>query len=151
MVAGRLDYRSEGLLILTNNSHLATSVTQTALPKRYWVLVEGKVTDDIITSLRSGLDIGNGEKTLPCVVNHLPGPPPLIDELFPIPQALVGRVYDGSNHSWLEFELREGKNRQIRRMVAKVGLGAIRIVRHAIGALSVRIFTTYDTQSLFRA
>jgi len=126
--AGRLDADSEGLLVLTDDGALQKRIAdpQHKLPKTYWVQVEGQPTDDALVQLRGGVDLRDFV-TQPCAVQRLAEPAGLWPRDPPIRQ----RRHIPT--CWLEIVLREGKNRQIRRMTAKCGYPALRLVRAAIG------------------
>jgi 23S rRNA pseudouridine2457 synthase len=124
--AGRLDADSEGLLLLTSNGRLQQRLTDPAWGhwRRYWVQVEGIATPEQLQQLEQGLVI-QGQRTLPARASSIadPGLPPRnppIRERKEIPT------------SWLAIELREGRNRQVRRMTAAVGLPTLRLLRVAI-------------------
>ena len=125
--AGRLDHDSEGLLLLTDDGALAHRLTdpQHKLPKTYWVQVEGTPRDDQLAALRSGVVLRDGP-TRPARARAIPAP-----ALWPRDPPVRARktVPD----AWLELVLREGRNRQVRRMTAAVGLPTLRLVRVAIG------------------
>jgi 23S rRNA pseudouridine2457 synthase len=131
--AGRLDTDSEGLLLLTDDGALQTRIAEPRhkLAKVYWAQVEGAPTDEAIAQLRKGgLDLGDfvtqpaGARLIDEPANLWPRDPP-IRYRAKIPTA------------WLELTLREGKNRQVRRMTAKVGFPTLRLVRARIGDVSV--------------
>jgi 23S rRNA pseudouridine2457 synthase len=124
--AGRLDADSEGLLLLTANGRLQQRLTDPAWGhwRRYWVQVEGIASQEHLQQLEQGLVI-QGQRTLPARACSIadPGLPPRhppIRERQQIPT------------SWLAIELREGRNRQVRRMTAAVGLPTLRLLRVAI-------------------
>ncbi|MFM8259413.1 MAG: pseudouridine synthase [Vulcanococcus sp.] len=124
--AGRLDADSEGLLLLTANGRLQQRLTDPAWGhwRRYWVQVEGVPQPTALDSLRNGLMI-QGRRTLPARVSSLADPdwperkPPI-------------RWRAAIPSSWLQIELREGRNRQVRRMTAAVGLPTLRLLRVAV-------------------
>jgi 23S rRNA pseudouridine2457 synthase len=126
--AGRLDYDSEGLLLLSDDGALRAAVTDPghALEKVYWVQVEGIPDVAALAALARGVRLGDGP-TRPARVRALPGPPvdwprdPPIRHRAAIPTA------------WIELAIREGRNRQVRRMTAAVGHPTLRLVRAAIG------------------
>jgi 23S rRNA pseudouridine2457 synthase len=128
---GRLDKDSEGLLLLTNDGKAAhrLAAPKSKQPKTYWVQVEGEPSDDSLERLAQGV-IVKGYRTRPCQVRRLEGavlPPrdPPIRERKSIPTR------------WLEITLVEGKNRQVRRMTAAVGHPTLRLVRVAVGGVTL--------------
>jgi 23S rRNA pseudouridine2457 synthase len=127
--AGRLDYDSEGLLLLTDDGPLIHRLTDPRYehPKTYYVQVEGLVTQAAVAALRRGLVL-RGERTRPAQADIIPDPglPPR-----PVPV----RAYHPT--SWLKVVLREGKKRQLRRMTAAAGFPTLRLVRVALGPLTL--------------
>ncbi|SFX03873.1 pseudouridine synthase [Marinospirillum alkaliphilum] len=125
--AGRLDYDSEGLLLLTGDGELQARIThpEFKLPKTYWVQVEGQITDEALTALSNGVELNDG-KTRPARARHMKEPklPPRSEPVSPRP---------GKGTSWLEITLIEGRNRQVRRMTAHVGFPTLRLIRWSIG------------------
>ncbi|HEX4870365.1 MAG TPA: pseudouridine synthase [Moraxellaceae bacterium] len=130
--AGRLDHDSEGLLLLTGDGVLQARIADPRwkLPKTYWVQVEGEVTDAALAALARGVVLNDGP-TLPATARHL-APPPLWERHPPV------RHRASIPTSWLELTLREGRNRQVRRMTAAVGFPTLRLVRVAIGPWSLQ-------------
>jgi len=130
--AGRLDTDSEGLLLLTDNGVLQARISspRDKLPKIYWAQVEGEPTDAAMLALRSGMRLSDfmtkpaGARIIETPHNLWPRSPP-IRYRAKIPTA------------WLELTLREGKNRQVRRMTAHVGCPTLRLVRVSIGRVTV--------------
>jgi 23S rRNA pseudouridine2457 synthase len=126
--AGRLDTDSEGLLVLTDDGRLQHRIADPRhkRPKRYLVQVEGTPTDEALARLRAGVDLGDFA-TQPCQAQEVPVPEWLWPRDPPV------RFRQTVPTAWLEITLREGKNRQVRRMTAKVGLPTLRLIRVAIG------------------
>ena len=126
--AGRLDYDSEGLLLLTEDGILANRLTDPRhkQPKTYWVQVEGVITDDRLAALREGVLLNDGI-TLPAQALALETPSGLWPRDPPV--RFRKTVSDG----WIELTINEGRNRQVRRMTAAVGLPTLRLVRISVG------------------
>jgi len=127
--AGRLDYDSEGLLLLTDDGGLAHRLTDPRhkADKTYWVQVEGTVSAAQLAALRAGVQLNDGP-TLPAGVEPLDAAPALWERVPPV------RFRKTVPDAWLAITLREGRNRQVRRMTAAVGLPTLRLVRVAMGA-----------------
>ena len=126
--AGRLDTDSEGLLLLTDDGALQKRIAdpQHKLPKTYWVEVEGTPSAHDLDAFQRGIDLGDFVAR-PAVAKAIAPP----DKLWPrIPPV---RFRQNIPTAWLEIVLREGKNRQVRRMTAKIGFPTLRLVRVAIG------------------
>lgn len=130
--AGRLDTDSEGLLILTDDGALQARIADPRhkLPKTYWVQVEGEPDEAALAQLRAGVDLGDFV-TRPCQARRIEEPANLWPRTPPIRERKSIPV------SWLEIVLREGKNRQVRRMTAKVGYPTLRLIRARIGDWSL--------------
>jgi 23S rRNA pseudouridine2457 synthase len=125
--AGRLDFDSEGLLLLTDDGALAHRLTEPRhrQPKTYWVQVEGGPTADQLQALRDGVALKDG-RTRPARVRPIDAP-----TLWPRDPPV--RFRKTVPDAWLELVLVEGRNRQVRRMTAAVGLPTLRLVRVAVG------------------
>ncbi|ABV94641.1 ribosomal large subunit pseudouridine synthase E [Dinoroseobacter shibae DFL 12 = DSM 16493] len=126
--AGRLDRDSEGLLLLTDDGRLQARITdpRAKMPKTYYALVEGRPSQDAINRLCEGVSLKDGP-TRPAKVAAVPAP----DWLWPRdpPVRLRKTVPD----AWLRLTITEGRNRQVRRMCAAVGLPCLRLIRTQIG------------------
>jgi 23S rRNA pseudouridine2457 synthase len=130
--AGRLDADSEGLLVLTDDgpTQHAVSHPQKKMSKTYWAQVEGEPDAGALQRLGAGVQIG-GIATLPCRVRRIQEPEGLWPRNPPI------RWRKSIPTSWIEIELQEGKNRQVRRMTAVVGFPTLRLIRYRIGEWSL--------------
>jgi len=131
-VAGRLDRDSEGLLVLTNDGALQQRLTHPKAKKwkTYVVQVEGEVDRQALTLLQAGPTLKDGP-TRPCRAKRISEPAWLWPRDPPV------RFRKAIPTSWIEMSLSEGRNRQIRRMTASVGLPTLRLIRTRVGAWSV--------------
>ena len=148
--AGRLDQDSEGLLLLTSDGALQAHISDPRhkTPKTYWAQVEKEIDDTALSSLRRGVILNDGP-ALPCGARVLPDPglPPRDPPI---------RFRKTVPTSWAELVLKEGRNRQVRRMLAGAGYPVLRLIRRAIGPLTTeglepgkwRVLTDEETASL---
>lgn len=126
--AGRLDMDSEGLVVLTDDGKLQNRISDPKhkMDKTYWVQVEGEIDDEAIEQLEKGVELKDG-RTRPARAKKIPQPKNLWDRTPPI------RERKNIPTSWLSLTIREGKNRQVKRMTAAVGFPTLRLIRYSVG------------------
>lgn len=147
-VAGRLDADSEGLLLLTSDGALQARIADPRfkMEKVYWVQVEGEPSEAALEALRTGVQLNDGP-TRPARVRRMAAPAGLWPRDPPI------RVRANIPDCWLELAIREGRNRQVRRMTAAVGHPTLRLIRAAIGPYTLQGLAPgqWDVQAVLQA
>lgn len=143
---GRLDYDSEGLLILTNDKTLNHLVLQPAMlhEREYWVQVEGNITSEAVGKLGKGIDIavdGKVFRTSKCKVEKMMSP-----DVAPRNPPI--RVRKNIPESWIKLVMTEGKNRQVRKMTAKAGFPTLRLIRYRIEKVTIEGLAPGEMQML---
>lgn len=144
---GRLDYDSEGLLLLTNDTSINHQLLHPkfAHARTYWVQVDGAITNDAIEALSKGVTIsldGKTYETKKATLKILP------DNLLVPERNPPIRVRKSIPTSWVSIQLTEGKNRQVRKMFASVGFPVVRLIRSQIGQFSIAQMQPSDCLSL---
>ncbi len=146
---GRLDYDSEGLLLLTNDASVNQALLHPAYAheREYWVQVEGIITTDALEKLQSGVNIqidGKTHRTKSCTAVAFTQPSTVPERIPPI------RFRKNVPDSWLRLLLTEGKNRQVRRMTAAIGFPTLRLIRYRIAKLTIDGLKPGDIRSINR-
>ncbi len=134
MSIGRLDEKSEGLLLLTTDGKMSNHINSNKIEKEYYALVDGEITEDAINKMKTGVHIGiNGKKykTKPCNAFKLLQEPDL-----PVRQKKIRDLRHGPV-SWVSITLKEGKFRQVRKMTSEVGFPTLRLVRVRVGNINL--------------
>lgn len=147
---GRLDFDSEGLLILTNDTALNHRLLNPRFThdREYWVQVEGAITSSALHQLETGVTIaidGKSYRTRPCTATAIEGEPPAPQRHPPI------RYRAQIPTSWIRMILHEGKNRQVRKMTAQAGFPTLRLIRHRIEGLTIEGLNPGEMRSLKKA
>jgi 23S rRNA pseudouridine2457 synthase len=150
---GRLDYDSEGLLIITNDKTLNHKLLNPSFghEREYWVQVEGQITSDALEQLQHGIEInidGKPHQTRRCIAITFTSTPQVTERNPPI------RFRKNIPTSWIRLILTEGKNRQVRKMTAAVGFPTLRLIRYRIGQLTIDQmapgdFKKWDRQQMY--
>lgn len=141
MAIGRLDEKSEGLLLLTTDGKVSEYVRSRKVEKEYYIQIDGIITHEAIEQLQLGVEIGidgNKYKTLPCKAKRLEPIP-----VFEVPAKIVRAERHGPT-SWISITVVEGKFRQVRKMSAAVGFPTLRLVRVRIGKIWLNHLTAGD-------
>jgi 23S rRNA pseudouridine2457 synthase len=140
-VAGRLDADSEGLLLLTDDGKLQAHIADPRfkMEKTYWAQLEGLPDEVALQALRQGVPLKDGI-TLPARARVMDPPPEVWQRVPPI------RTRQSKPTSWIELIIREGRNRQVRRMTAAVGYPTLRLIRSAIGPYALTDLTSGSWQ-----
>jgi 23S rRNA pseudouridine2457 synthase len=141
--AGRLDFDSEGLLLLTDDGALQARISQpkSKIQKRYWAQVEGNASDEQISALLQGMQLKDGFAQA-VAAQQIDPPPALWDRDPPI------RSRKTIPDSWVEIVLSAGRNRQVRRMTAAVGLPTLRLIRCSVGPWHLDDLAPGETREL---
>ncbi|WP_378174339.1 pseudouridine synthase [Aquimarina sp. SS2-1] len=135
MAIGRLDEKSEGLLLLTTDGKTSNNICSGDIEKEYYALVDGNITEDAINRLKSGIQIGfDGKKytTNPCEAFKIENVPN-----FPERSKKIRDERHGPT-SWVSITLKEGKFRQVRKMTSAVGFPTLRLIRVRIGHIQLK-------------
>lgn len=141
--AGRLDFDSEGLVLLTDDGALQSRIAdpRSKLPKRYWVQVEGIADRESMDTLLSGVDLKDGAAAA-LSVERIDEPAALWRRNPPI------RERKRIPTSWLDLVIDEGRNRQVRRMTAAVGLPTLRLIRYRVGPFELHKLQPGEAQTI---
>lgn len=145
MPVGRLDEKSEGLLLLTTDGKLSNAINQSGVEKEYFAQLDGIITDEAIEALANGVEIGKDGtkyKTKPCNIRRLEHEPDLT------PPNVKIRIGRHRPNSWISVTLTEGKFRQVRKMTASVGYPTLRLVRVRIGTIHLESLLPGDVEKI---
>ncbi|MDG3581999.1 pseudouridine synthase [Galbibacter pacificus] len=144
MPIGRLDEKSEGLLLMTTDGKLSNTVNQSGIEKEYYTLVDGAITNEAIETLCNGVKIGvKGEKylTKPCKAKQIDTPS------LPTRKKKIRDERHGPT-TWISITITEGKFRQVRKMTSAVGFPTLRLVRVRIGDIYLENLQPGDVETL---
>lgn len=145
MAIGRLDEKSEGLLLLTTDGNMSELVRSSHVEKEYFAEVDGDITQEAIEALKNGVEIGFGGikyTTKPCRVF-------ILNEIPKLPER--GKKIRDERHgptNWVSVTLTEGKFRQVRKMTAAVGFPTLRLVRVRVGNLGIDDMKAGDVKEI---
>ncbi len=145
MPIGRLDEKSEGLLLLTSDGKLSDTINQSGIEKEYFVQLDGNISDEAIQALQKGTEIGFAGKkytTKRCVIKKLAVLP-----VFPKANKKL-RIGTHRPNSWISITLTEGKFRQVRKMTAAVGYPTLRLVRVRIGNINIETMIENEVEEI---
>lgn len=145
MPIGRLDEKSEGLLLLTTDGKLSDTINRSGIEKEYYAQVDGAITTNAIMQLQKGVEIGfEGKKyiTKPCQVFPVPTVPTFPDRVKKIRDARHGPS------PWIRIIITEGKFRQVRKMTSAVGFPTLRLVRVRVGNIRLDALNPGEVQAL---
>lgn len=145
MPIGRLDEKSEGLLLLTTDGKLSDLINRSGMEKEYYAQLDGVITNDAIKRMENGVEIGfHGKKYLTkfASVQKLEVAPTLV-----APDTIL-RIGRHRPSSWISITLTEGKFRQVRKMTAAVGYPTLRLIRVRIGSINMDDLAPGDVKSL---
>jgi len=145
MAIGRLDYDSEGLLLLTTDGKMSEFIRSSKVEKEYYVQVDGMITQEAILALQNGVQIsieGKHYITMPCTVFELAETPNLPKRTKKIRDERHGPT------SWISITIQEGKFRQVRKMTAAVGFPTLRLIRVRIGTNTINLMKSGEVISL---
>jgi 23S rRNA pseudouridine2457 synthase len=145
MAIGRLDYDSEGLLLLTTDGKQSEIIRSSKIEKEYYVQIDGMITNDAIELIKKGVKIsieGKDYQTKPCKSSILDKIPELPERSKKIRDERHGPT------SWISITIQEGKFRQVRKMTASVGFPTLRLVRVRIGSINIKSMKSGDVISL---
>jgi 23S rRNA pseudouridine2457 synthase len=145
MAIGRLDEKSEGLLLLTTDGKVSNHICSNKIEKEYYAQLDGVITDETIEQLRNGIEIGfEGRKyiTQPCEVKLLNETP-----IFPTRSKKIRDERHGPT-SWISIILTEGKFRQVRKMTSAVGFPTLRLVRVRVGDILLGVMNVGEAKEI---